>query len=237
MLLRAALLFVLSAIPADALVVGAFYDEPTTRYPHGVLGDPIEWGALVMELEDDRSVRVRLPASRVFEDLRPRLADLDRDGTFEVIVVESDISRGSRLAIYDERGQIAATPFLGETNRWLAPVGVADLNADGFPEIAYVETPHIAPVLKVWRYRNGTLEFLAESDYDGRGLTNHRIGNDFIEGGIANCGLGPVIYTATGDWSQIVATAIGDNELLSQPVALYGGPGSIERFLVCPTTE
>ncbi|NNE51988.1 MAG: VCBS repeat-containing protein, partial [Sulfitobacter sp.] len=28
------------------LILSAEYAEPTRRYPHGVLGDDIEWGAL-----------------------------------------------------------------------------------------------------------------------------------------------------------------------------------------------
>ena len=41
----------------------------------------------------------------------------------------------------------AATPFIGTPRRWLAPVGVADLDGDGRAEIAYVETPHRDKVL------------------------------------------------------------------------------------------
>ena len=37
--------------------------------------------------------------------------DADGDGDAEVIVVESDDDRGARLAIYDETGAVAATPF------------------------------------------------------------------------------------------------------------------------------
>ena len=41
----------------------------------------------------------------------------------EVIVVESDMSRGARLAIYDTVGLVSSTDFIGTPNRWLAPVG------------------------------------------------------------------------------------------------------------------
>ncbi len=106
------------------------YDAPTDRYPHGVLGDELEWGALILELDSGTRV-LRLPANRVFEDTAPRLVDLEGDGAPEVVVVESDASAGARLAVYDADGLVAATPFIGTRFRWLAPVGAADLDGDG----------------------------------------------------------------------------------------------------------
>ncbi|HDR29212.1 hypothetical protein [Rhodovulum sp.] len=119
---RAALLAAaLLAAPAAARVVSARYDQPTTRYDHGVLGDAVEWGTLELRLADGTIRRVVLPETRAFEDTAPRLADLDSDGAPEVIVVESDLALGARLSIYGENGLIAATPFIGTRHRWLAP--------------------------------------------------------------------------------------------------------------------
>jgi hypothetical protein len=41
-----------------------------------------------------------LPETEVFEDLAPRLADLDGDGKAEIIVVQSHRDLGARLAVY-----------------------------------------------------------------------------------------------------------------------------------------
>ena len=113
--------------------VSARYAEPTTRYPHGVLGDTEEHGSLIVDLGDGRRLRLRLPEARVFEDTAPRLADVDGDGTSEVVTVESDRDRGARLAVWTLRdgrlAPLAASPFIGTRFRWLAPVGVADLDA------------------------------------------------------------------------------------------------------------
>ncbi len=57
-------------------IKSARYEEPTTRYAHGVLGDAIEHGALVMETDAGRTVRIRLPERRVFEDTLPRVLTL-----------------------------------------------------------------------------------------------------------------------------------------------------------------
>ena len=88
------------AAPASAQTIAeARYDDPTTRYAHGVLGDAVEWGALVLTTTEGRRLKFVLPGERVFEDLEPRLADLDGDGAPEVITVEAHQNFGARLAI------------------------------------------------------------------------------------------------------------------------------------------
>ncbi|MCU4653989.1 VCBS repeat-containing protein [Roseibacterium sp. SDUM158016] len=200
-------------------IAAAWFEEPTTRYAHGVLGDAIEAGTLAAQLDNAPNCvtgRVTLPQAEVFEDLAPRLADLDGDGRAEIIVVQSHRDLGARLAVYglapDGQGLrlLAATPNIGRTNRWLAPVGAADLDGDGYMEIAYVDRPHLARTLRVWRYVDGTLTEIAAAS----GLTNHRIGEAFITGGIRDCGAGPEIITADADWSRLVATRLAPDATL-----------------------
>jgi hypothetical protein len=52
------------------------------------------------------------------------------------------------------------------------------LNGDGIIEIAYIDRPHLAKELRVWSFVNGDLRPLPRAS----GLTNHRIGEDFISG-------------------------------------------------------
>ena len=75
---------------------------------------------------------------------------------------------------------VAATPNIGQRNRWLAPVAAADLDGDGATEIAYVDRPHLARRLRIWRFEGGSLTEIAALP----GLTNHRIGEAFITGGL-----------------------------------------------------
>ena len=192
------------AVPAAAGIVSADYAEPTTRYAHGILGDAVEWGALVMRDETGRRLAVRLPERRVFEDTAPRLADVDGDGDAEVVVVETDVTQGARLSIYDETGLVAANAFIGRPNRWLAPAGIADLDGDGRVEIAYVDRPHLAKRLRLWRLENGTLTEIAALG----GVTNHRIGDAQISGGLRDCGTGPELILLSADWSRIVAVTL-----------------------------
>ena len=189
------------AMAAADVIDAARYTDPTTRYAHGVLGDAIEHGTLELILSGGRRVSLTLPQSDVFEDTAPRLADLDGDGDAEVIVVQSNDRLGAKLAIYDETGLVAATPNIGMRNRWLAPLGAADLDGDGMMEIAYIDRPHLAKTLHVWRFENDTLRPVASLP----GYTNHRIGETDIAGGIRTCAGSPEMIVASADWSGLVA--------------------------------
>ncbi|WP_158964396.1 FG-GAP repeat domain-containing protein [Chachezhania sediminis] len=206
---------------AAAEIVAACYVQPTTRYDHGVLGDAVEWGALELEIRDGDAralVTYVLPDTRVFEDIAPRLADVDGDGTPEVIVVETDVARGAQLAIYDETGKIAATDPIGRPHRWLAPAGAADLDGDGLVEIAYVDRPHLAKELKILRFRDGGLTPVAAAP----GVTNHRIGDDFISGGVRTCGARPDLVLLDGNWDRVVVVAMEERRVTAHAV----GPAS-----------
>lgn len=238
-----AVLILALAVPAVALagsdreILSARYDAPTTRYAHGVLGDAVEWGALVLKVDTcpacallkAKTIRITLPDTRVFEDLEPRLVDVDNDGRPEVIVVESDVRLGAALAVYDESGKIAQTPHIGRTNRWLAPLGAADLDGDGKIELAYIDRPHLAKTLRIWRFDGGKLVHLA----DKPGLTNHKIGEDFISGGIRDCGSGPEIVTASGDWARVMVTTYRGGKVASRDAGPFKGSKSLSDAVAC----
>jgi hypothetical protein len=155
----------------------AWLIEPTTRYGHGVLGDAIEAAGLLVVMLGGRRLEYRLADDSVFEDLQPRVADLDGDGREEVIVVHSKPGAGAALAVFHVEGRRlrlrAETPAIGFSNRWLNPVGVGDFDGDGWPEVAYVETPHIGGILRIWRLVGDHLVQLGKL----RGFSNHAMGS------------------------------------------------------------
>lgn len=203
---------------------------PTDRYDHAVLGDAMEWGGLDLTTASGQVLRVTLPESRVFEDVTTRLADLDGDGDREVVVVETDIARGAMLAVYDASGRVAATAPFGETHRWLAPAGIADLDGDGRIEIAYVDRPHLARELVVVRLEGAELIELARL----AGLTNHRIGDRVIRGGVRDCGTGPDLRLAEPTWTRVMRVVFQDGRLTAQPLGAIAGPKGLDAALACP---
>ncbi len=215
-------------------IIRAEYTEPTTRYGHGALGEGAEWGALRIGLKYPdgalATVTVRLPENRVFEDIAPRLVDIDSDGLSEVMVVESDLQAGSRLAFYSEGGLIAATPFIGTRNRWLAPLGVVDLDGDGDPEIAWVDRPHLAKILRIWRFRpvEGLVPVAA-----AEGFSNHRFGEGFFQGGVRACAGMPELVMADAGWTRVMAATLREGRIVSRDLGPYAGPESIAAALAC----
>lgn len=152
MWIRAFCLALICASPVFAAVKESRYSEPTTRYAHGILGGAIEFGALEIVTDAGKSIMMRLPETCICEDLEPRLVDVDLDGDAEIVVIESSTTQGARLAIYDESGLVSAPPYIGRTNRWLAPLDAADLDGDGAIELAYIDRPHLAKTLRIWRF-------------------------------------------------------------------------------------
>lgn len=210
-------------------VVAARYADPTDRYPHAVLGDDIEYGTLEMDTDQSRTIRLILPEDRVFEDTAPRVVDLDGDGAGEVIVVEADEARGARLAVYGPGGVIAATPFIGQRFRWMGTVGAADLDGDGVTEIALVDRPHLARTLRVYRFAPGTLEEVANLG----GVTNHRIGERDIAGGIRDCGQGPEMIVADAGWREVLAVTFDGSELSARALIPHVDRGSFATVMAC----
>ena len=214
---------------ATETIIAAGYESPTGRYPHAVLGDALEYGTLAVTLTSGSVRRFVLPDSAVFEDTEPRLVDLDEDNSPELLVVESDQRRGARLAVYGPAGRITATPYIGTRFRWLAPVGAADLDGDGRVEVAYVDRPHLAKTLRVWRYENQQLTQVATKP----GVTNHRIGETDIAGGIRTCAGRPEMILSDATWGRLLALRFAAGEISAQPLGDDTSRAAFARAMRC----
>lgn len=239
MKLAAMMLSVFATSAGAQTIVAADYTQPTTRYPHGVLGDTIEHAGLRVILSDGREISAVWSEKIVFEDTAPRLVDLDGDGAPEVIVVESHEDQGARLAVWglDTDARLVAkafTPFIGRSFRWLSVAGAADMDGDGHIEIAYIDRPHLAKQLKIWRYvpqaeGGATLVLVATKD----GLTNHQIGETDIGGGMRVCADGVDVITASADWTRVMATRFEDGRLVSRDMGPHTGRASLTAAMGC----
>ncbi|HEY9057762.1 MAG TPA: VCBS repeat-containing protein [Aurantimonas sp.] len=165
------------AVSAAGDIAAAWFARPTTRYAHEILGDAIEAGSLVAETRDGRTIEAVLPETQVFEDLTPRLVDMDGDGRNEIIAIRSDVMKGAALAVYGLiDGQLverAAIPPIGRPNRWLNVAAIADLDGNGRRDIAIVKTPHIGGTLEIYAWEDGKLLLRASR----AGYSNHVIGS------------------------------------------------------------
>ncbi len=171
------------ALPDAEVITGkqniraAWLAGPTRRYAHGVLGDAIEAERVVVEDSNGKRQSLFLPKTAVFEDRFVRLADLDGDGTDEIIVVKSYLSKGAALAVFelapDGLKIVDETPAIGRAHRWLNPAGIADYDGDERNEIAIVVTPHIGGRLEFWGFRDGKLIRKAHLN----GFSNHVVGS------------------------------------------------------------
>ncbi|MGJ8527873.1 FG-GAP repeat domain-containing protein [Maritalea sp.] len=158
-------------------IAKAWLANPTTRYQHFVLGNRFEASSIVVELKGGQKHQYDLPTDLVFEDRHLRLADLDQDGTDEIVVVMSSSRKGAALAVFsaDANGVKlkAQTPHIGLAFRWLNPAGIADFDGDGQLEIALVQKPHLTKRLEFWRLTSNGLKQVAAMP----GFSNHRNGS------------------------------------------------------------
>ena len=198
--------------------VSARLSTPTDRYDHDILGGLPPWSVLEVGAISCGACRhgsedtwVRLPEDLVFEDVAPRLWDVTGDGRPEIVVVESHVDQGARLAVWSHADiggdltRLATTEFIGTAHRWLAPAGVADFDGDGRIEIAYVDRPHLLGDLVLVTLDGGRLVETGRFP----GVSNHRIGDRVLSGGQRDCGVGPELVLASFDWTRVLRWRAG----------------------------
>lgn len=174
-----------NALPDGRIAVGgngasikqAWYARPTTRYNHGVLGDKIEGGSLVVVTARGVKLRYQLAETQVFEDITPRLVDLDGDGITEIITIESSLLAGAALSIYQVNGGVLVrrvrSNYIGRPYRWLNIAGINRYTGSTTPEIALVITPHIGGRLELYKYSSGKMIRI----FREKGFSNHVSGS------------------------------------------------------------
>ena len=212
----------------------AAYGTPTDSYGHGAVAQG-EWATILFGF-DDLSSESHAIAPWVFEDTQPRLVDLDGDGASEVVTVVSLTGQGAAIWVWamtaDGPQVVARTAPIGQHHRWLAIAGIGDLDGDGRFEIAYVDRPHLARILRVVAVNVEAGQWSLVAVAEAPGHTNHHFGSPVIEGGLRDCGV-PEIVTADAGWSRILATRLEQGQLVGRDLGPYSGEGSMAAALAC----
>lgn len=238
------------SISADGTVY-AQYAQPTEKYGHGILGDAVEALQLVV-VRNGETYTLSLNDQYVFEDIQPRLFDVDEDGELEFVTIRSNVNAGAGIAIYKIEDQalveFATVAEVGSAFRWLNIAAIYDLDGDGILELAWVQTPHIGGILRVAKLERGLLTVLAESSF----YSNHAIGQrNLCLSIVSQTDSGPMLYLPTQDRSQIAGFQFADGSLrladmIDQPVdfeqplaAQYDFPNVVQNIVQggddCPT--
>jgi hypothetical protein len=162
-------------------VAKAWLADPTDRYRHGVLGDAIEAATVRVQWRGGGTGEFSAGNDAVFEDRRVRLADVDGDGEDDLVVVHTYLDKGAAVLVLKADGGtlevLGESPPIGQSHRWLNPVGVADFDGDRKPEIAVVTTPHIGGILRYYGYRRGRLV----EELTAAGYSNHINGSRTLD--------------------------------------------------------
>lgn len=148
----------------------------SNSYPHNILGDSIESTGFKVYRNDKLYLEYNLPIGRVFETLRPLVADIILDNTgVEIILTSSDINNGSRVDVFSLSGELlSSSEPIGRGFRWLHVLGVMTQGEFNKPYLSIVKTPHIGGILELLSW-NGKELSVEASAYN---LSTHKIGSD-----------------------------------------------------------
>ncbi|MBM7035353.1 FG-GAP repeat domain-containing protein [Vibrio ulleungensis] len=193
--------------------VYAHYAQPTMRYRHGILGDSTEAQQLVV-VQDGMAYTHTLTESYVYEDIQPRLFDVDNDGKLEIITIRTHLNNGAGIMIYkivdNVLSEYAWVKEIGIANRWLNIVASYDLDSDGIVELAWIQTPHIGGVLKVADIKAGELVVLDALS----GYSNHAIGErNLCLSVVTKTENGVVFYAPSQNRRQIAGFWLSDKSI------------------------
>ena len=215
----------------DNMTISARYVDPVTRYTHGILGDKIEAGGLLV-IKDDQEYYYKLDEMFVFEDLQPRLYDVDLDGEMEFITIQTSLSFGAGVYVYkiiNGRLQLyVKSEFIGIPYRWLNIAAIDDLDNDGNVEIAWIETPHIGGTLKIARLFNDSLWLLDEEE----GVSNHQISSrNLCLSVVTTSNISKNLYVPNDPHDAIIGFRFQDEKLIALDTVILNIDPALPLFM------
>ena len=178
------------ALPDARLLVDeagrlAFYNRPTARYAHGVLGDIIEAGGFVIVSTSGKpriESQLEFQSPLVAEGLAPLWVDWDGDGVREIVVTLSEERSGARVAVFSEEGvELAVGGPVGRGFSWRHVIACVDFTNNNDRELVAVRTPHIGGVVEFYALEGKAMEIVAQLS----GFTSHVAGTRNLDMALA----------------------------------------------------
>jgi hypothetical protein len=190
----------------------AVLTDPTDRYPHGVLGDRIEAGSVTI-IDPTGTIRSVVPIDDVVEGTSPMWADLDGDGSTEVVVTASTADEGARLVAITADGSVLAEAHpVGRGFRWRHQIG-SFVDGAG-PVLVAVKTPHIGGIAEFYRLDGDSLRLVATE----RGITSHVLGSRNLDLALIADAAGdgiPELVAPTSDRMALRGISLIDGEAVT----------------------
>jgi hypothetical protein len=203
----------------------ALYHYPTTRYKHGVLGDSIEAESLMVIYKKQKAT-FPLDTTMVFEDIQPRLADLDGDSIPEIVTILTSITKGASVTVFkfseNKLTLLATSGFIGTAYKWLNIAAIDDLDNDGQVEIVFVSTPHTGGYLHFSRIEGDLLRVYTQFP----GVSNHKIGSrNLCLSAITESNGVKTLYLPSNDFTNLLGFQWKNNKIIPlAPVAFTINP-------------
>lgn len=215
----------------------AWYGQPTDRYGHGVLGDAIEGGSLVAEDAEGGILEFTLPESQVFEDITPRIHDLDFDGANEVVTIRASQTGGAAVVVFGIRDgalvEIAASAENGQRNRWLNIAGILPEPDQDRSAIYFIRTPHINGRLNALVVGQNAIE---DTDLRMNDFSNHVIGSRVLDLSSFKVGNNPQLFIPSQD-RRSLREALGSNQKIALPGRINKSVITLDKSLVTATED
>jgi len=161
--------------------IALYANSTDQRYVHGIMGDNFEGSTLIILDVKDSEIRVLarvdLPGEDVYEGIAPFWADLNGNGTEDLVTTVANGTFGAKLRAYVWDGskiqQEVDGPAIGQGNRWRHQLTAGPFGPNGEIEIADVLTPHIGGTLEFYRWEDASLNIVATFP----SVTTHLIGS------------------------------------------------------------
>ena len=192
-----------------------FHGNTLDRNIHGALGDNYEGYKLSILEWNTATDKVQLAftitlegSSRVYEGLAPMWADINGDGTDDILTTVSTKGKGAQLRAYlfeaNDSGSYqvaneAQSSYIGTDDRWLHQLGVGPLGPNGEIEIVQVLKPHLTGLVRYHRLDPSSMTLVEVHEVPDRSMTTHEFGSRNLDtvtiGDFNNDGIPEVVLT------------------------------------------